>query len=106
MHRTVEAIIHPDGSIEALEPIIGSGIRRALVTILEELPLPIHPEVIEVATNRLIAQLRSEGFIEIPEEIPNELAPLSETERALVAQQIPHGTPLSAIIMADREESF
>lgn len=38
MHRTVEAIVEEDGTVRLLEPVEGTGPRRALVTFLEELP--------------------------------------------------------------------
>jgi hypothetical protein len=36
MLRTVEAVIEPDGQVRLLEPISIPGVRRALVTVLEE----------------------------------------------------------------------
>lgn len=43
MHRTIEAIIHPDGTVEVLEPVAGQARRRALLTILDEPPLADSP---------------------------------------------------------------
>jgi len=40
MLRTVEAIIDAQGNVQVLEPISLPGVRRALVTILEEDPGP------------------------------------------------------------------
>ena len=40
MLRTVEAIIDTQGNVQVLEPISLPGVRRALVTILEEDPGP------------------------------------------------------------------
>ena len=40
MLRTVEAVIDAQGNVQVLEPISLSGARRALVTILEEDPVP------------------------------------------------------------------
>ena len=37
--KTVEAIIEPNGEIRLTEPVHVSGPRRALVTILDEVPL-------------------------------------------------------------------
>jgi hypothetical protein len=37
MHRTVEAIVEEDGTVRLLEPVEGTGPRRALVTFLDEI---------------------------------------------------------------------
>lgn len=47
MHRTVEAIVEADGTVRLLEPVEGAGPRRALVTILDDLPEEVgHIEVL------------------------------------------------------------
>jgi hypothetical protein len=38
MIKTVEAVIDERGNVRLLEPVRPGGVRRALVTILEELP--------------------------------------------------------------------
>jgi hypothetical protein len=38
MIKTVEAIIDEHGNVRLLEPVDSEGVRRALVTILDELP--------------------------------------------------------------------
>ncbi len=40
MIRTVEAIIDESGSVQLLQPVTISGSHRALVTILDEEPVP------------------------------------------------------------------
>lgn len=104
MHQTIDVIVHPDGTIEALEPVPGSGARRALLTILEELPDSLRPE--DAPTQRLIAQWHDEGFLETPEEIDARLQPLSREARGSLAQRLPAGTPLSQIIIEEREDRF
>lgn len=36
MHRTIEAVIEPDGSVRLLEPVTLPVAQRALVTVLDE----------------------------------------------------------------------
>ena len=45
MQRTIEAIIHPDGTVEPIEALESPMPRRALLTILDEPPVgrPPHP---------------------------------------------------------------
>lgn len=38
LSRTVEAIVEEDGTVRLLEPVEGVGPRRALVTLLDEIP--------------------------------------------------------------------
>lgn len=38
MHRTVEAIVEPDGTVRLLEPVESRGPRRVLVTFLDAPP--------------------------------------------------------------------
>lgn len=38
MHRTIEVVVEADGRVRLLEPIEVGGIRRALLTILDEPP--------------------------------------------------------------------
>lgn len=54
----------------------------------------------------MFAQLKAEGLLEVPEDIPAELKPLSKEEREALARRIPPGTPLSQIIIEDRDEQF
>jgi hypothetical protein len=39
MSQTIDAVIDEDGAVRLLKPVHLSGSRRALVTILDELPL-------------------------------------------------------------------
>lgn len=105
MHQTIEAIIHPDGTIEALEAISSTAPRRALLTILDE-PPALSLFGVQDDDDQSVAVLRAAGLLMVPEDIPAGLVPLSEEERAAVAQRIPAGTPLSQIIIEDREERF
>lgn len=105
MHQTIEAIIHPDGTIEALETISSTAPRRALLTILDE-PPALSLFGVQDDDDQSVAVLRVAGLLMVPEDIPAGLVPLSEEERAAVAQRIPAGTPLSQIIIEDREERF
>jgi hypothetical protein len=107
MHRTIDVIVHADGTIEPLEPLAVDGSRRALLTILDEPSAEVasRPKA-GLSTAELFAQLRAEGLIEVPEDIPADLMPLSEEEREALAQRIPAGTPLSQIIIEEREERF
>lgn len=107
MHRTIDVIVHADGTIEPLEPVAVNGSRRALLTILEEASTePVSPPLGTPSTAAFFAQLQAEGLIEIPEDIPADLKPLSRQEREALAQRIPPGTPLSEIIIEEREERF
>jgi hypothetical protein len=104
MHRTVEAIIHPDGRVEPLEPVSGVAPRRALLTILEEPPLAAAPPATD--DTALDALLRAAGLQEEPDEIPADLEPLSEEALNALWARIPAGTPLSQIVIEDRDETF
>ncbi len=44
MIKTVEAVIDEDGNVKLLEQVRPGGIRRALVTILEERPTDLSSE--------------------------------------------------------------
>lgn len=134
MPRTIEVIVHADGRIEPLEPIVVSGDQRGLLTILET-----PSEVTEAAQNStlaaLMAQLQSEGLLaapepgavqaspiddtimidallitaglqEMPGDIPESLEPLTEAALDALWGRIPDGTPLSQIVIEDREERF
>ncbi|NJO82844.1 MAG: hypothetical protein HC828_08510 [Blastochloris sp.] len=104
MHRTIEAIVHPDGRIEALEPVQSGEPRRALITILDEAP---HPTPLpESDADRLDAVLRAAGLLDAADDIPTDLVMLSDAERVALAQRNAHGTPLSQIISEEREERF
>jgi hypothetical protein len=107
MYRTIEVIVYPDGRIEPLEPLAVSGPRRALLTTLDEPPVEVSARPgVSPSTAEFFAQLRAEGLIEVPEDIPATLQPLSEEEREALARRIPSGTPLSQIIIEDRDEQF
>lgn len=77
MHRTIEAIIHADGTIEALEDIEGTAPRRALLTILDEPPASSLSGV-QDDDEQAIALLRAAGLLMVPEDIPADLEPLTE----------------------------
>lgn len=107
MHRTIDVIIHADGTIELLEPVAVSGSRRALLTILDEpsaQPAALPQTGPSMAA--FFAQLQAEGLVEVPDDIPAELTPLPRHEREALARRIPAGTPLSQIIIEEREENF
>jgi hypothetical protein len=106
MHRTIEAILHPDGTIELLEPLPGNGRRRALLTILEETPASTTDTPPLTDAERLDAALRAAGLLHNADAIPATLEPLSTEERAALAQRNTGGTPLSQIIIEEREERF
>ena len=94
MHRTIEAIIHADGTIEALEDIEGTAPRRALLTILDEPPASSLSGV-QDDDEQAIALLRAAGLLMVPEDIPADLKPLTETQLDELWSRIPLGTPLS-----------
>lgn len=104
MHRTIDVIVHPDGTIELLEPVAVSASRRALLTILEEAPADVSPVADDDAA--LDALLLAAGLQEVPEDIPADLEPLSEEALDALWARIPAGTPLSQIVVEDREENF
>jgi hypothetical protein len=104
MHRTIDVIVHADGTIEPLEPVTVSGSRRALLTILEEAPARRSAPVNDDVT--LDALLLAAGLQELPEEVPADLEPLSEEALDALWARIPAGTPLSQIVIEDREERF
>lgn len=104
MHRTIDVIVHADGTIEPLEPVAVSGSRRALLTILEEGPANVSAPVDDDAT--LDALLLAAGLQELPAELPDDLEPLSEEALDALWARIPVGTPLSQIVIEDREERF
>lgn len=107
MHRTIDVIVHADGTIELLEPVALNGARRALLTILEEPAAPsASPPTEGSSTAALFAQLRAEGLIAVPDDIPADLVPLSREAREALARRLPPGRPLSEIIIEDREETF
>ena len=54
----------------------------------------------------LDALLTAAGLQELPEDIPENLEPLSEEELDALWARIPPGTPLSQIIIEDRDEQF
>jgi hypothetical protein len=105
MHRTIEAIIHPDGTVEVLEPVTGAARRRALLTILDEPPPTPHPGP-QSEGERFAAALRAAGLLDDVDDIPDDLHMMTDEERAALARRIPPGTPLSEIIIEEREERF
>lgn len=133
MPRTIEVIVHADGRIEPLEPIVVSEERRGLLTILET-PAEATEATQSITLATLFAQLQSEGLLaspkpgaartpliddatldallltaglqETPEDIPESLEPLSEVALDALWRRIPDGTPLSQIVIEDREERF
>jgi hypothetical protein len=107
MHQTVEAILHPDGRVELLEPVAATKRRRALVTILEDAPLATVtlPETLSEA-DRVDAALFAAGLFDNTDDLARDAKLLSEEERAALAMRIQPGTPLSQIIHEEREERF
>jgi hypothetical protein len=105
MHRTVEAIVYPDGAVKILEPILADGPHRALLTILEKLPTTPAQESHrdEVQIDEI---LRAAGLFDEADDIPSDLEPLSETARAELARRITDGASLTQIIHEEREERF
>lgn len=103
MHQTIDVIIHADGTIEPLEPISTGRSRRALLTILEEtsIPAPVADD-----DDALDALLLAAGLQELPIEGTAESEFLSEEALDALWQRIPNGTPLSQIVVEDREETF
>lgn len=107
MYRTIEAIVHPDGRIEPLEPLAVSGPRRALLTVLDEPPIEVSAKLgVSPSNEEFFAQLQAEGLIEPIEDIPADVMPLSEQEREALSRRIPAGKPLSEIIIEERDEQF
>lgn len=104
MHRTIDVIVHTDGTIEPLEPVAVSGPRRALLTILEDAPASATAPANDDAA--IDALLVAAGLQEVPEEVPDSLSPLSEEALDALWARIPTGTPLSQIVLEDREETF
>lgn len=54
----------------------------------------------------LDAILTSAGLQEVPEDIPEDLEPLSEEELDELWARLPSGTPLSQLIIEERDEQF
>jgi hypothetical protein len=104
MHRTIDVIVHADGTIEPLEPVVVSRSRRALLTILEEAPADASRVIDDDAA--IDALLVAAGLQEVPEDIPADLEPLSEEALDALWARIPAGTPLAQIVIEDREENF
>jgi len=104
MHRTIDVIVHADGTIEPLESVSGGKPRHALLTILGEAPgtVPGRTSDDEMINALLVAA----GLQELPEEISDDLVPLSEEALDALWARIPAGTPLSQIVLEDREERF
>ncbi|NCC30920.1 MAG: hypothetical protein EOM24_02725 [Chloroflexia bacterium] len=104
MHRTIDVIIHADGTIEPLEPLAVSGSQRALLTILEHAPADGGAVVDD--NEAIDALLLAAGLQDIPEDILADLEPLSEEAVDALWMRIPAGTPLSQLVIEDREETF
>lgn len=111
MHFTIEAIVHPDGRVELLEPITTSQPRRALVALLDESP----GEAIRLAgpsgaqTDAAIVVedlLVRSGVVRPRHALPAGRWVPGPDELAARAKAIPLGTPLSQIVLEDREERF
>lgn len=103
MHRTIEAILHPDGVIELLEPVSHTERRRALITILEEMPAPA---LGTSDATRLDDVLRAAGLLDLAEDIPATYEPLSTQARQALAQQLASAASLAQVINEEREEHF
>jgi hypothetical protein len=108
MHRTVEAIIHPDGHVEMLEVVASDAPRRALLTILDEPPVSASEPMPETTdqSDQMDVLLRAAGLLVVPEEISADLESLSEEDLDRLWARIPPGIPLSQIIHEEREERF
>jgi hypothetical protein len=107
MHRTIDVIVHADGTIEPLEPLGVGERRRALLTILDESSAPMDSSIqTGSSTAAVFAQLQAEGLVVVPDDIPTDLVPLSRQAREALAKRIPAGKALSEIIIEDREETF
>jgi hypothetical protein len=107
MYRTIEAILHPDGTVEFLEPIADSKPRRVLVIILEETAAPDSPSATPLSEGeRLDAALREADLLDDTNDIPADLEPLSDEARAALWARNPVGTLLAQIISDEREERF
>ena len=108
MQQTIEVIVHPDGRIEAMEPIATTHTRRALLTILDE-PVAVsatRPSGSAAEAAQVDAALRSAGLLDVLDDLPAQLQPLTETARAALAASIPPGSSLSQIISDERAETF
>lgn len=108
MQQTIEVIVHPDGTIEALEPIATTQARHALLTILDEpaaASAAQRPAPLSEAAH-VDAVLRAAGLLDTLDDVPGELQPLSEKARAALAASIPVGSSLSQIISDERTETF
>jgi len=106
MHRTIEAIIHPDGTVEVLEPVAGAAKRRALLTILDEPPLSDSQPAPQSEGERFAAALHAAGLLDDVDDIPDDLHMMTDEERKALWARTPKGTPLSEIIIEEREERF
>lgn len=105
MHQTVEAIIYPDGRVEMREPVAADTPRRALVTILDEMPREPHQRP-QQATPTVREVLRAAGLLAELTAGTASAQPLSDGERHALAERIGSGTSLSQIIDEDRDERF
>jgi hypothetical protein len=98
---TIDVIVHADGTIEPLTPIAAGPTRRAILTILDPTVAPVTND------NAIIDRiLLADGLQEVPDEISADLVRLSEEALDALWSRIPVGTPLSRIVIEDREESF
>ena len=104
MLRTIEGIVHPDGTIELLEPVTPTLPRRVLVTILDE--APAIPTTGSGHRERVRTVLRAGGLLVEHPAIPPGLKPLTEAEREALLTTLPHALNLSQAVDEDREERY
>jgi hypothetical protein len=106
--RSVEAIIHPDGRIEALEPLRITSPQRAIITVLEEAPMsPGATDVSELPENKRIeAVLIAAGLVRPRPPLTSDISIPTAAELKEVAERLPAGLSLSEYIIAEREEGW
>lgn len=104
MSQMIDVIIHADGRIEPLAPVTGHGTRRARLIILDPAP-PVAPQSAQ-DDDALDALLIAAGLQDGAGDLPDDLVPLSEAELDAFWARLPIGTPLSQIVIEDREETF
>lgn len=104
MYQTIEAIVHPDGTIEPLEAIAPCGRRRALLTILDEAPATGAQDAPLHSAERLDAVLRAAGLLDDDRDRRVAGATLSDAARDALWERNRVGTPLSTIIATEHDE--
>jgi hypothetical protein len=94
MQQTIEVIVHPDGTIEALQPITATQARRALLTILDDpvVASVMQPPAPATEAAQVDAALRAAGLLDTLDDAPAQLQALSEAARAALAASIPAGS--------------